>query len=126
VYLAAVALPLLLIVLAVGLRIAAAVAARIDGADARPLAPVTELPAAHELASLPQVVAPPAAAPAPTSRASDGAAPVPRPGPLQLVDETAPSTKRCPDCAETVLGSARVCKHCHYRFEPARSGSWAV
>jgi hypothetical protein len=27
-----------------------------------------------------------------------------------------PATKRCPDCAETVLAEARVCKHCGYRF----------
>jgi hypothetical protein len=26
-------------------------------------------------------------------------------------------TKLCPDCAEEVLGAARVCKHCRYRFE---------
>jgi len=25
-------------------------------------------------------------------------------------------TKTCPDCAETVLAAARVCKHCGYRF----------
>jgi ribosomal protein L37AE/L43A len=31
-------------------------------------------------------------------------------------DET---TKRCPDCAETVLAAAKVCKHCGYRFAPA-------
>jgi hypothetical protein len=48
------------------------------------------------------------------------------PGPLQLVDDAEPSTKICPDCAETVLGSARVCKHCRYRFEPPLSGSWAT
>jgi hypothetical protein len=28
--------------------------------------------------------------------------------------------KTCPDCAEQVLAAARVCKHCGYRFEPAR------
>jgi hypothetical protein len=27
--------------------------------------------------------------------------------------------KQCPDCAETVLADARVCKHCGYRFEEA-------
>lgn len=26
--------------------------------------------------------------------------------------------KRCPDCAETILADARVCKHCGYRFAP--------
>lgn len=25
-------------------------------------------------------------------------------------------TKKCPDCAETILAEARVCKHCGYRF----------
>jgi hypothetical protein len=48
------------------------------------------------------------------------------PGPLQVVDGEGPTTKVCPDCAETVLHSARVCKHCHYRFEPPLSGSHAV
>jgi hypothetical protein len=28
------------------------------------------------------------------------------------------ATKKCPDCAETVLADARVCKHCGYRFAP--------
>jgi hypothetical protein len=34
------------------------------------------------------------------------------------VVEEAPSeqTKRCPDCAETILAEARVCKHSGYRF----------
>jgi len=27
--------------------------------------------------------------------------------------------KRCPECAGTVLGAAKVCRHCGYRFEPA-------
>jgi hypothetical protein len=48
------------------------------------------------------------------------------PGPLQVVDGQGPTTKVCPDCAETVLHSARVCKHCHYRFDPPLSGSHAV
>ena len=26
-------------------------------------------------------------------------------------------TKTCPDCAESILGDARVCKHCGYRFQ---------
>jgi hypothetical protein len=26
------------------------------------------------------------------------------------------TTKKCPDCAETVLADANVCKHCGYRF----------
>ena len=25
-------------------------------------------------------------------------------------------TKKCPDCAETILTDAKVCKHCGYRF----------
>ncbi|MGF2952105.1 hypothetical protein ACOJVP_07120 [Mycobacterium sp. THU-M116] len=29
------------------------------------------------------------------------------------------TTKKCLDCAETVLADARVCKHCGYRFAPA-------
>jgi hypothetical protein len=28
-----------------------------------------------------------------------------------------PRFKTCPDCAETVLADARVCKHGHYRFD---------
>jgi len=48
------------------------------------------------------------------------------PGPLQMVDAETPSTKVCPDCAETVLHSARVCKHCHFRFDPPLRGSHAV
>ena len=32
--------------------------------------------------------------------------------------EAGQRTKTCPDCAETVLAAARVCKHCGYRFEP--------
>jgi hypothetical protein len=27
--------------------------------------------------------------------------------------------KSCPDCAETILLDAKVCKHCHYRFDQA-------
>jgi hypothetical protein len=26
-------------------------------------------------------------------------------------------TKQCPDCAETILAAARVCKHCGHRVE---------
>jgi hypothetical protein len=28
-----------------------------------------------------------------------------------------PATKTCPECAETILAAAKVCKHCSYRFE---------
>jgi hypothetical protein len=31
-------------------------------------------------------------------------------------------TKKCSDCAETVLADAKVCKHCGYRFAPAADG----
>jgi len=31
--------------------------------------------------------------------------------------EGAVETKLCPDCAETVLAAANVCKHCGYRFD---------
>lgn len=27
------------------------------------------------------------------------------------------ATKDCPDCAETVLAAARICKHCRFRFD---------
>jgi len=42
----------------------------------------------------------------------------------ELVDRRAsPSrqakTKKCPDCAETILIDAKVCKHCGYRFAPS-------
>jgi hypothetical protein len=30
-------------------------------------------------------------------------------------------TKKCPDCAETVLADAKVCKHCGYRFAPVEN-----
>ena len=33
-------------------------------------------------------------------------------------DAAGPSRfKQCPDCAETILAEANVCKHCHYRFD---------
>jgi hypothetical protein len=38
----------------------------------------------------------------------------------EVVTEALPEprrqTKQCPDCAETILAQARVCKHCGYRF----------
>jgi hypothetical protein len=36
-------------------------------------------------------------------------------------------TKACPECAETVLAAARICRHCRYRFdgEPARVYDWS-
>lgn len=35
------------------------------------------------------------------------------------VAEQSARFKTCPDCAETVLADAGVCKHCHYRFDDA-------
>jgi hypothetical protein len=35
-------------------------------------------------------------------------------------------TKKCPDCAETILSDANVCKHCGYRFAEAAKGSPAA
>jgi ribosomal protein S27E len=42
----------------------------------------------------------------------------------ELADSSGPQrgqapTKKCPDCAETILADAKVCKHCGYRFTPA-------
>lgn len=36
-------------------------------------------------------------------------------------EETARSTTECPDCAETILADARVCKHCGLRFDGPRA-----
>jgi len=40
--------------------------------------------------------------------------------PVPFADEkpapARPKTKKCPDCAETILADAKVCKHCGYRF----------
>jgi hypothetical protein len=36
--------------------------------------------------------------------------------PLVAAWEAARTTKKCPDCAETVLADAKVCKNCGYRF----------
>lgn len=38
---------------------------------------------------------------------------------VPAVGESTAPTKRCPDCAETVLAEARLCKHCRYRFAGA-------
>jgi hypothetical protein len=36
------------------------------------------------------------------------------------------ATKNCPDCAETILADAKVCKHCGYRFAPTVSSKPAT
>lgn len=47
----------------------------------------------------------------PVSDASDDDQVDPRPSQSRQVQ-----TKKCPDCAETILADAKVCKHCGYRF----------
>jgi hypothetical protein len=37
-------------------------------------------------------------------------------GSAMLLRSRQAKTKKCPDCAETVLADANVCKHCGYRF----------
>jgi hypothetical protein len=34
-------------------------------------------------------------------------------------EQAAAKYKQCPDCTETVLEAAQVCKHCGYRFKTA-------
>jgi hypothetical protein len=41
-------------------------------------------------------------------------------GSVMLLQSRQAKTKKCPDCAETVLADANVCKHCGYRF----ASSW--
>jgi hypothetical protein len=102
VLLATLGLPLLVAVVAVGLRVAQPVAVWIDG-----------VVGARSAAGLGLVLVP-------SSRSEPVRAVVP--GPLQLVDAGRPSTKLCPDCAETVLASAPACRHCHFHFgAPLRS-----
>lgn len=110
VYLAAILLPLLLALVAV----AVFVARRVERERGGERAPVAQLrrpaPPKPALPSLP------------VGFRYDAVVP----GPLQVVDGEGPTTKVCPDCAETVLHSARVCKHCHFRFDPPLRGSHAV
>lgn len=117
-YLGAVVLPLVLGIVAIGMRVARALTVSAEGppAEVAELHPTVEEPEPVELPA-PVELRPPAELPPCAATA---------PGRLQLVDEDIPSTKVCPDCAETVLGAARVCRHCHFRFAPPLAGSWAV
>jgi hypothetical protein len=36
---------------------------------------------------------------------------------------TLEATKQCPECAETVLAAAKICKHCGFRFENGEAAS---
>ncbi|WP_082951022.1 zinc ribbon domain-containing protein [Mycobacterium mantenii] len=44
----------------------------------------------------------------------------------QTPDVVRGPTKKCPDCAETILAAAKVCKHCGYRFTPSSAPETAV
>jgi ribosomal protein S27E len=45
--------------------------------------------------------------------------------PLVAAWREAKTTKKCPDCAETILADAKVCKHCGYRFTPTNASDAA-
>src|SRR4051812_6782248 len=53
-------------------------------------------------------------------RKGDAAVPAANLGtmPPPVVASPAITLKRCPDCAESILTDARVCKHCGFRFGP--------
>jgi hypothetical protein len=102
VYLGAIVLPLVLTVFPIGRRIARFIGDTAPSTGRPVLAPV---PAQRPFARPPVALSPVAA-----------------PGPLQVVTQDVPSTKSCPDCAEIVLHSARVCKHCQFGFAPAPMG----
>ena len=57
-------------------------------------------------------------APANSVAASPAFAPVPAASPTRVA-APAPATKKCPDCAETVLAEARICRFCRYEFPPS-------
>ncbi|MDF1626999.1 MAG: zinc ribbon domain-containing protein [Parvibaculaceae bacterium] len=44
--------------------------------------------------------------------------PNPRPMTIELAATSEP-TKRCPDCAESILEAAKKCRHCGHLFESA-------
>jgi Uncharacterised protein family UPF0547 len=87
----------------------------------------------HQLAQLAYQQAPagPPGPPGPPGgQHANTAQPSPVPGPEALVpnnaatrsteaDLAAATTKKCPDCAETIKADARVCRFCGYRFVPA-------
>ena len=127
-YLVAIVLPLLLTVVAVGLRVARHIHATSPSrAVAQPdLQPIEAVEIPDEPVPAPALapvvrMTPPEIEPRVT-RVSDE----PLAGPLQVAGSGLPSTKVCPDCAETILHSARVCRHCHFRFAPPLAGSAAV
>lgn len=42
-------------------------------------------------------------------------------GGMQIAPKVITTTKKCPDCAETILADAHICKHCGYRFTETQS-----
>lgn len=51
-------------------------------------------------------------------------APIPvAPASLPGIGQEQATLKKCPDCAESVQGAAKVCRFCGYRFEPQLSGA---